>query len=159
MLRWRVIITLTFVFFALSTLAVDQDVYKSMALRIMRFVSLVFKIWNLCLSSKEAWEGLEKPLGTFRTETFAECGEKSEQDGCGMMHFDRHDNRGYKWCTPAKVDHSQLHFLLDPAYIFRLAASTQIIRSAKRSAATATFLGVEMSLSTCLLRFHSVSHF
>ena len=42
MLRWRVIITLTFVFFALSTLAVDQDVYKSMALRIMRFVSLVF---------------------------------------------------------------------------------------------------------------------
>ena len=20
------------------------------------------------------------------------------------MHFNRHDNRGYKWCTPAKVD-------------------------------------------------------
>ena len=70
-------------------------------------------------------------METFRTETFAECGEKcSGVKDCGMMHYNRHDNRGYKWCTPAKVDHSQLHFLLDPAYILRLAASTQIIRSA-----------------------------
>ena len=43
-------------------------------------------------------------MGTFRTETFAECGEKSELEDCGLMHFNRHDNRGYKWCTPAKVD-------------------------------------------------------
>ena len=52
----------------------------------------------------EAWEGLEKPLGTFRAETFVECGEKcSSLSGCGMIHYNRHDNRGYKWCTPAKV--------------------------------------------------------
>ena len=67
--------------------------------------------WTLSISlflrrfSKEAWEGLEKPLGTFRTESFVECGEKcSGLDGCGMIDYDMHDNRGYKWCTPAKVD-------------------------------------------------------
>ena len=115
---------------------------------------------SLRLFSKEAWEGLEKPLGTFRTETFAECGEKcSGLDGCGMMHFNRHDNRGYKWCTPAKVVSFTSCFTVTVfnVYILRLAASTQIIRFGRRSPATATYLGVEMSLSTCLLRFHSVS--
>ena len=54
-----------------------------------------------------------KPLGTFRTESFAKCGEKcSELVGCGMMLYNRQDNRGYKWCTPAKVDNRELHFIL-----------------------------------------------
>ena len=36
--------------------------------------------------SKEAYDGLEKPLGTFRTETFAECGERcSELGGRGVL--------------------------------------------------------------------------
>ena len=26
------------------------------------------------------------------------------------MHFNRHDNRGYKWCTPAKVDSREIHW-------------------------------------------------
>ena len=111
MLRVPVVITLLI----LSVSAIEQDVYKSMALRIMRFVSHCSTHISLSLRcfSKEAWEGLEKPLGTFRTESFAECGAKcSGLDGCGMMDYDRHDNRGYKWCTPAKVNHSQLHFIL-----------------------------------------------
>ena len=80
--------------------------------------------WTLSISlflrrfSKEAWEGLEKPLGTFRTESFVECGEKcSGLDGCGMIDYNMHDNRGYKWCTPAKVDHIQLHFILHSAVL------------------------------------------
>ena len=73
---------------------------------------------SLRLFSKEAWEGLEKPLGTFRTESFVECGEKcSGLDGCGMIDYNMHDNRGYKWCTPAKVDHIQLHFILHSAVL------------------------------------------
>ena len=103
--------------------------------------------------SETAWEGLEKPLGTFRTETFAECGEKSELEGCSLMHYNRHDNRGYKWCTPAKITVRSFYFTLHTVslYILRLAASTQIIRSVKRSAATGQCLVREMSLSTCLL--------
>ena len=122
---------------------------------------MVLTFLSLQRFSEEAWEGLEKPLGTFRTETFAECGEKcSGLDGCGMMHFNRHDNRGYKWCTPAKVVSFTSCFTVTVfnVYILRLAASNQTIRSARRSPAMATFLVREISLSTCLLKFHSVSH-
>ena len=138
MLRFTVVISVLIQILTVS--AHNQDVYKSMALRIMRFVYIFFTFiadspLSLSNSSEEAWEGLEKPLGTFRTETFAECGEKcSGLDGCGMMHFNRHDNRGYKWCTPAKVVSFTSYFtvqcLMFNVYILRLAASTQIIRSA-----------------------------
>ena len=126
---------------------------------------MVLTFLSLQRFSEEAWEGLEKPLGTFRTETFAECGEKcSELEGCGMMHFNRHDNRGYKWCTPAKVvslfyfpSLICYYFTFRSVFILRLAASNQTIRSARRSPAMATFLVREISLSTCLLKFLSVS--
>ena len=100
----RVSVVTTFLIFTLSVSAQDPDVYASLALRIMRFVAHCCIHISLQCFSKEAWEGLEKPLGTFRTETFAECGQKTEQEDCDLMHFNRHDNRGYKWCTPAKVD-------------------------------------------------------
>ena len=140
MLRFRVVKSV--LIFILSASALGQDVYKSMAIRIMRLVSG----WWFLISvspcfSKEAWDSLEKPLGTFRTETFAECGEKcSELEGCGMIHFNRHDNRGYKWCTLAKVEHRELYFSLCPHNILRLPAYSQIIRSAKWILHTGLFL-------------------
>ena len=109
----RVSVVTTFLIITLSASAQDPDVYASLALRIMRFVAHCCIHISLPPSlqcfSKEAWEGLEKPLGTFRTETFAECGKKTEQEDCDLMHFNRHDNRGYKWCTPAKVDSREIH--------------------------------------------------
>ena len=50
-----------------------------------------------------------------------------------------------------------LHSAVLSVYILRLAASNQTIRSARRSPAMATFLVREISLSTCLLKFLSVS--
>ena len=109
----RVSVVTTFLIFTLSASAQDPDVYASLALRIMRFVAHCCIHISLPPSlqcfSEAAWKGLEKPLGTFRTETFAECGQKTEQEDCDLMHFNRHDNRGYKWCTPAKVDSREIH--------------------------------------------------
>ena len=53
---------------------------------------------------------MEKPLGTFKAESFAKCGEIAEREGCGMILYDRRDNKGIKWCTPAKVDNSKVGF-------------------------------------------------
>ena len=53
---------------------------------------------------------MEKPLGTFKTESFAKCGEIAEREGCGMILYDRRDNKGIKWCTPAKVDSRKVRF-------------------------------------------------
>ena len=149
----------TVVFFLIFILSVSaEDVDRSLYYRRMRLVSLNLRPEippSLLCFSEEAWEGLEKPVGTLTGHTFLQCWQKCSELGgnCALIR----SNPGLKTCTPAKV----WIILLDQSVCFyflrlTLTVSPTILRSAARPRQMVRLHVLERSRFLYLIRWSLV---
>ena len=145
---------LIFIIFSVSA----QDVDKSLYYRRMRLMSLSLgpeiPLSLLCFS-EEAWEGLEKPVGTLTGHTFLQCWQKCSELGgnCALIR----SNPGLQTCTPAKVwiilqNQSVCFYFLR----LTLTVSPTILRSAARPRQMVRLHVLERSRFLYLIRWSLV---
>ena len=149
----------TVFFFLIFILSVSaEDVDRSLYYRRMRLIYLSFQPEippSLLCFSEEAWEGLEKPVGTLTGHTFLQCWQKCSELGgnCALIR----SNPGLQTCTPAKVwiilqDQSVCFYFLR----LTLTVSPTILRSAARPRQMVRLHVLERSRFLYLIRWSLV---
>ena len=97
----------------------------------------------ISLTSRTAWEGLEKPVSTFSSDHILKCGGvcTSTPGDCDTFHYDF----WHQQCSTAKVGYHQGDFILTShTRINRLATVLPLlIRSATRQSLRETILALD----------------
>ena len=99
----------------------------------------------ISLTSRTAWEGLEKPVSTFSSDHILKCGGlcTASPEDCDSFHYDF----WHQVCYPAKVGYHQGDFILrltSHTHINRLATVLPLlIRSATRQSLRETILALD----------------